>query len=72
MARLPLLSGYKIIKILNKLGYYKVRQSGSHIRLFCSNRRSITVPNYKTISRGLLNKILRDAEISAEDFLKLF
>jgi predicted RNA binding protein YcfA (HicA-like mRNA interferase family) len=70
MPQLPILSGREIIKIVNKLGYHKVRQSGSHVRLECLGRRSITVPDYKTVSRGLLRKILRDAELSPEEFLK--
>jgi len=56
---------------LEKLRYEKVRQRGSHIRLKCPGRKSVTVPNYKEVSRGLLRKILRDAEISIEEFLKL-
>jgi len=71
MDKLPILSGRKIIKILEKIGYREVRQSGSHIRLACQNRKSITIPNYKVVSRGLLRKILRDAEISKEEFIKL-
>ena len=71
MAKFPILSGREIIKILEKIGYREVRQSGSHVRLTCPNRKSITVPNYKLVSKGLLRKILRDAEISKEEFLKL-
>jgi len=71
MDKFPILSGREIIKILEKIGYREVRQSGSHVRLTCPNRKSITVPNYKLVSKGLLRKILRDAEISKEEFLKL-
>lgn len=71
MPRLPILSGREIIKALNKLEYEEVRQRGSHIRLSCSNWRSVTVPDYKEVSRGLLRKILRDAELSTEEFLEL-
>jgi predicted RNA binding protein YcfA (HicA-like mRNA interferase family) len=69
--KLPLLSGREICKALEKLGYVKIRQRGSHIRLKCPGRKSVTVPNYKEVSRGLLRKILRDAEITVEEFLKL-
>jgi predicted RNA binding protein YcfA (HicA-like mRNA interferase family) len=69
--KLPLLSGREICKALGKLGYVKVRQRGSHIRLKCPGRKSVTVPNYKEVSQGLLRKILRDAEITIEEFLKL-
>jgi len=69
--KLPLLSGEEICKALAKIGYIKVRQRGSHIRLKCPGRKSVTVPDYREVSRGLLRKILRDAEISEEEFLKL-
>ena len=71
MARLPILSGREIIKVLQKIGYREIRQSGSHIRLACPDKKSVTVPDYKAVSRNLLRKILRDAEISVEEFLKL-
>lgn len=71
MSRWPVLSGRKIIKALSRLGYYEVHQNGSHIRLRCEGRRSVTVPNYTAVGRGLLRKILRDAEISPAEFEKL-
>jgi predicted RNA binding protein YcfA (HicA-like mRNA interferase family) len=57
--------------MLAKVGYYEVRQRGSHIRLSCTGKRSITVPDHKVVGRGLLKKILRDAELSVEEFTKL-
>lgn len=41
------------------------------IRLSCPGRKSVTVPNYREIDRSLLRKILRDAEISPEEFNEL-
>jgi len=52
------------------LGYREVRQRGSHIRLSCPNRKSITIPDYKVIDKSLLRKILRDAELTTENFYK--
>ena len=71
MSRLPICSGLEIIKALSKIGYRVARQRGSHFRLTCSGRTSITVPNYSSISRGLLVKIIRDAEVSIEEFINL-
>ena len=71
MARLPLMSGKAIVRVLGKVGYRVVRQRGSHIRLSCPRRKSVTIPDYKIIGRGLLRKILRDAEITMEEFVKL-
>jgi predicted RNA binding protein YcfA (HicA-like mRNA interferase family) len=39
--------------------------------LWCAGKRSITVPDHKVVGRGLLKKILRDAELSVEEFAKL-
>ena len=71
MPQLPILSGKEIIKALSKIGYQVLRQRGSHIRLSCSNKKNVTVPDYEAISRGLLRKILRDVELSPEEFIKL-
>lgn len=38
MEKLPILSGKEIIKVLQKIGYHRVRQRGSHIRLACPGR----------------------------------
>ncbi|MDO8482879.1 MAG: type II toxin-antitoxin system HicA family toxin [bacterium] len=71
MPRLANLSGKEIIHALAKIGYRPVRQRSSHIRLSCPGRKAITVPNYKVVGRGLLRKILRDAELSPEEFQNL-
>lgn len=71
MPRAPLLSGKEIIKALAQIGYRPIRQRGSHIRLSNPNKRSLTVPDYKVISKALLHKILRDAELPLVEFNKL-
>ena len=71
MAQLPIVSGKELIRILQRFGYREVRQRGSHIRLTCPGRKPITVPNYKSIDRSLLRKILRDARLSVEQFEEL-
>lgn len=72
MPQLPILSAKKLIKALAKIGYEPVRQKGSHMRLAASGKKSITVPDYKSIDRSLLIKILRDAELSTKQFIDLF
>ncbi len=70
MSRLPVLKGREIIAALQKIGYVQSRQRGSHIRLECPGKKSITVPNH-VVGRGLLRKILRDAELTTEEFGQL-
>ena len=72
--RLPILTGRGIVKILKKIGFCNTRKSkGSHFRYTHPDGRKTTIPIHKgkTISRGLLRKILRDIELSPEDFSKL-
>ena len=71
MTLLPLLSGKEIIKKLAMLGYTINRQRGSHMRLVCFGKKSVTVPDYRTVGRGLLRKILRDADLKPEEFIGL-
>ena len=71
MPRLPILSGLAIVKVLNKIGYKIIRQKGSHIWLDCPDRKRITVPNYKAVDRNLLLKIIKNADITQEEFIAL-
>ena len=71
MPKLPVISGKVAIQALLKIGYKVVRQRGSHVRLSHLNKRPLSIPNHRVLGRGLLRKLLRDAELSLEDFLKL-
>ena len=68
MPRLPILSGRKVIRALEQIGFEVVRQKGSHVRLKHEDGRVVTVPVHagQDISRGLLRKILRDAELTPQ------
>lgn len=68
-SKLPVISGDDFVKVLEKFGYAVVRQKGSHVRLRHSTdpqRKSLTVPRHKTLKRGLLHRLLRDARITEE------
>jgi predicted RNA binding protein YcfA (HicA-like mRNA interferase family) len=63
----------EIIKALKKAGFVPLRQKGSHVRLRHEDGRLVTVSCHagQDIGRGLLKKILRDAEMTQNDLLKL-
>lgn len=65
------LSYRKVAKRLGELEYHPVRQSGSHIIFKHTDGRITVVPNHpgEDIGRGLLRKILRDIDISVEEFM---
>ena len=73
MPKLPVISGKELIKKLEKIGYLSVRQKGSHMRLIHNNpcNKPLTVPMHKFIKPGLLHKIIRDANLTLDDFLNL-
>jgi len=46
MSKLPLLTGGELIKILQKIGFNKIRQKGSHVFLRHPDGRTTVVPNH--------------------------
>lgn len=71
--KLPLVDAKKLIKILEHSGYTKLRQKGSHVQFKNDKGIIITVPIHsgRDIGRGLLRKIIRDMEISKDEFIEL-
>jgi predicted RNA binding protein YcfA (HicA-like mRNA interferase family) len=71
MPPLPVVSARQLLRVLEAAGFEIIRQKGSHVRLKHPDGRVTTVPVHasRDIGRGLLRKILRDAEISREEFL---
>lgn len=70
---MPTLKPRKLIKILKKLGFEKVRQEGSHIFFKHPDGRTTVIPFHagKDTGRGLLREILNDINLSQTEFLKL-
>ena len=71
MPDLPVISGDQCISALEHLGYRIARTKGSHVRMRCPGRKSVTVPRHHELDRGTLRAILRTAEIRVDDFVKL-
>ncbi len=73
MSRLPTLKPQRLIKIIKKLGFEKIRQEGSHVFLKHLDGRTTVVPVHqgKDIGRGLLREILNDIKITPKEFQKL-
>lgn len=69
MAKTPTFTGKELIKSLNNIGFYVVRIKGSHHFLQHKDGRCTTVPVHskETIGPGLLNRILKDCEITIKD-----
>jgi len=74
MSKLPTFTGLERIKKLEKIGFISIRQKGSHV--FVKHKKDdrttiIPIHKGKDIDRSLLSKILRDLEISPEEFRKI-
>ena len=63
----------EVVRVLEKLGFSRVRQSGSHAIFRHQDGRWVTVPIYKgrDLGKGILRKILKDAGISVNEFNKM-
>ncbi len=58
MSKLPIISGVKCIKALEKSGFMIIRQRGSHIVLFKEELNiTVIIPNHKELDRGTLRAI---------------
>ena len=68
MPKLPHVSGAEIQRALERLGFQKVRQSGSHVVLKRDSKGCV-VPMHGEVKIGTLAGILRQAEVSAEEFM---
>jgi predicted RNA binding protein YcfA (HicA-like mRNA interferase family) len=73
MARLPRLTGKELIALLQSIGFQVVRTRGSHHFLRHPDGRVTVVPVHggEVIGPGLLTKILRDCDLSRDQFKKL-
>ena len=67
MPKLPRSSGAAIVKALERLGFAKVRQSGSHV-IMRRGPNGCVVPMHGEVKVGTLAGILRQADISPDEF----
>jgi predicted RNA binding protein YcfA (HicA-like mRNA interferase family) len=71
---LPSITFTQLCKIVEKMGFYKTRQKGSHIRYVHMDGRKTTIPDHgsQDVPKGLLIKIIKqDLQISVDDFIRL-
>ncbi|MFN5893094.1 MAG: type II toxin-antitoxin system HicA family toxin [Dolichospermum sp.] len=73
MTKLPTITGEELIAALEKAGFYIVRQKGSHVRMKHEDNRVVSIPSNsgKNIGKGLLVKIIRDADLTKDELIEL-
>jgi len=73
MSKLPIISPTQMSKILRHLGFVFLRQKGSHAYFRHPDGRATVIPIHKgeDLGRGLLRAILRDIDITPEEYERL-
>ena len=71
MAKLRVLSGRELCRILTQHGYEEIRQRGSHIimqKKIEDSTITIPIPNHKEIRPGTLMSIIRQSRLDRSIF----
>jgi len=74
MSKTPVVSGHQALAALQQVGYATVRQKGSHVRMRHPSdpaRKPVTIPLHRSLKVGTLRAILRDANLTVEQFTQL-
>jgi predicted RNA binding protein YcfA (HicA-like mRNA interferase family) len=72
MPKLTRVSGIQTIRVLEQLGFVQVRQRGSHVVLKKESPEGIigcVVPLHNELAIGTLRGILRQAQVTIDDFI---
>ena len=71
MPKLPALTPKQVLKKLGKLGFVQDHITGSHIILYHpqTKRRAVVPYHLKTLPKGTLHSLLKEAGIDRDEFL---
>jgi predicted RNA binding protein YcfA (HicA-like mRNA interferase family) len=61
-------SAREVLVALRRAGFDRVSQRGSHIKLRNAAGRTVIVPDHVEIMRGTMRSILRQADLTADEF----
>lgn len=74
MAKLPSISGERLVRALKRAGFVELRQKGSHVSLEKRTAEKVyrtVVPQHPTLAKGTLADILKQAGLTTEQLLQL-
>ena len=71
-SKYPVLPPDRIIKVLQKFGFNKVSQRGSHVKYKREGipSRIVIIPMHNEVAKGTLQSILEQAGITLDEFLE--
>ena len=64
-------SAREVLAALRRAGFEQVSQRGSHVKLRNPAGRTAIVPDHSEIARGTMRSILRQADLTPDEFEKL-
>ena len=72
MPKLPIIRAKELIQVLNRLGFFKFHQVGSHAQFKNNDGRRVTVPIHpgKEIGKKTLKGIINDLDLTVEEFIR--
>lgn len=70
MPKLPRVSGAALVAALERLGFQKLRQSGSHV-IMRRGSKGCVIPMHSELKVGTLAGVLRQADVSREEFISV-
>ena len=68
---MPVVSGDEFVRAVARIGYNWDRTEGSHMILIGPMGRRLSVPRHRELGRGLLRALIRDADLTRDEFLQL-
>ena len=68
MPKLPHVSGAAVVRALERLGFQKLRQSGSHV-IMRRGSKGCVVPMHSEVKVGTLAGVLRQADVTPDQFI---
>jgi len=72
MAKLKVISGMKAVKAFRKAGWSVARYKKNHIIMEKSGSIvTLSVPKHKELKRGTLRDLIKDADLTVEEFVDL-
>ena len=70
MSKLPVVSGREVVERLERANFILVRQTGSHMimRREKAPKLTVSIPDHKELKRGTLKNILRQINLTVDEF----
>ena len=68
--RLPRISGDEATRALERAGFRRVSQRGSHLKFRTDDGRVVIIPLHRELATGTLRSIIRQSAMTVDEFLE--